>query len=182
MKKLIIVLMLTFIAVGCSNSKENNETSESEDNADQEIATQGKVYDSNETAKVIDSDSGSTYEVTFNSAKLMEEYNGKTVQEFTGLEEFKSDKYVVINATFKNTSEHPINLKEQINPEFGKYGVESAVLSNYEMKIDKGIKAGEKFTVDLLYLWQDFDENVKYFLTFENFKENQTHITVPYPG
>lgn len=182
MKKLLFVLMLIFVVAGCSNSDDNKETSNNKDDTDQEVSTEGKVYDSSETAEITDLDSGSTYEVTFNSAEVKEKYNGKTIQEFTGIEELKSNKFVVINATFKNTSEETINLKEQIDPLFGKTGLEFGVVDNFEAEINKNMEPGESITTDLLYRWQDFEENTKYYLTFENFKENQTHITVPYPG
>ncbi|MBR7796395.1 MAG: hypothetical protein ACQEWU_12135 [Bacillota bacterium] len=122
MKKIcLIFLAIIMLVAGCSDSdntrekNKNPELAETANNNREDI----ELHNVGETVQVKSNKYDFTYEVTLNSYKEKDEYEGKSVADFNADGgDFTGVKFAVVNLTIKNTSTELFIPFDKIEPIF----------------------------------------------------------------
>lgn len=198
MKKIFFMFIFAIILSGCGNSNaENTDTSgdadvESEENSDNEETEEAAeetsepeekdIYQIGDTADIISSSYGFTYQVTLNHAELTTDpVDGVSLEDRGYTPE--EGEFLVANVTIKNTGDNPITPIEQLSAQLydEQYPRFFSIDDIFTERNDE-LAPGEEITGNLAYAHSSYEDNDVMYVTFEaEAIEEETRFEIPIP-
>ncbi|MFD1415141.1 DUF4352 domain-containing protein [Oceanobacillus jeddahense] len=199
MKKIFFMFIFAIILSGCGNSNaENTDTSgdadvESEENSDNEETEEAAeetneseekdIYQIGDTADIISSSYGFSYQVTLNHAELTTDPVDGVSLEDIGDSAEDGGEFLVANVTIKNTGDSPITPIEQLSAQLydEEYPRFFSLDETFTERNDE-LAPGEEITGNLAYAHNSYEDNDVMYLTFEaEAIEEETRFEIPIP-
>lgn len=191
MKKILAVLILGILLVGCSDGDTTDEKSsddtgsgtktENVDKSDQN-KEEKKVYQIGEKAVITSDMYDFDYEVTVNDFKLTRKVDGVKLNDFlSGAND--EDRFAVVNTTIKNISDEAYVPNEMFSANFAAKGEKSGDISyddDFFTERDKELKPGDEITGNIVYITR-VNQADTFEIMFEVMSDEETRFELPNP-
>lgn len=189
MKKLLILLLIGIMLVGCSDESANeekesdkNNTAETEAAEDTEQEAEKKdVYQIGETAVIRSDMYEFDYEVTVNDFELTREVEGVSIEDFISGARDKQ-RFAVVDVTIKNITDETYIPNEMFSANFSTIDRESGKMSEdkFFTERDEELAPGEEITGPVVFV-TTVDKSDTFLLKYEFLSDEETHFELPNP-
>ncbi|MFD2210440.1 DUF4352 domain-containing protein [Virgibacillus halophilus] len=191
MKKILAVLILGILLVGCSDGENKNEKSNIDDSAtskgedvnksDEGKKDEKKVYQIGETAVITSDMYDFDYQVTVNDFKLVREVDGVKIEDYIS-GAIDEDRFAVINVTIKNISDEAYVPNEMFSANFSKQGDDGGHTSEDQFftERDKELQPGKEITGNIVFTTR-VNSAKTFLIKFEGNSDEETHFELPNP-